>query len=59
MTNPKPPGQIGANGHFGHWIREDPQQTALDGDYTFANAALGMFKGKSTPRASAAFLIFV
>ncbi len=45
MTNPKPPGQILANGHFGPWNREDPRQTALDGEYTFANADLGVFKG--------------
>ncbi|WP_031498696.1 hypothetical protein [Bryobacter aggregatus] len=45
MTNPKPPGQIQAKGHFGPWNREDPRESALDGDYVFANADLGVFKG--------------
>lgn len=45
MTNPKPPGKIFAKGHFGPWNREEPRQTALDGDYTFADADLGIFKG--------------
>lgn len=45
LTIPKPPGLVTARGHFGPWNGKDPRQTYLDGDYTFDNADLGVFKG--------------
>jgi hypothetical protein len=45
LTNAKPPGDINSKGHFGPWNADDPGQTPLDGDYTFKNADLSVFKG--------------
>jgi hypothetical protein len=45
LTNAKPPGLIDATGHFGPWDVETPSDTALDGNYTFNNADLGVFPG--------------
>jgi hypothetical protein len=45
LTNPKPPGLIHCQGHFGPWVSEDPSDTQLDGKYVFANADLSVFKG--------------
>ena len=45
LTNPKPPGDIDAEGHFGPWNGDDPGRTPLDGDYVFRNADLSHFKG--------------
>lgn len=45
LTNPKPPGEIQANGHFGPWNGDEPGLTALDGEYVFENADLSHFKG--------------
>jgi hypothetical protein len=47
LTNAVPPGQIDVTGHFGPWNTEAPGGTPLDGDFTFANADLGVFKGIS------------
>ena len=45
LTNPKPPGLIRCQGHFGPWVSEDPSDTPLDGKYVFENADLSVFKG--------------
>ena len=45
LMNPKPPGNIHADGHFGPWQREDPSQTQVSGTYTFRDADLGVFHG--------------
>jgi hypothetical protein len=45
LTNPKPPGLVHANGKFGPWDADEPDNTPLSGDYTFRNADLSVFKG--------------
>ncbi len=45
LTNPKPPGEIRSQGVFGPWVTTEPGDTPLKGDYIFANADLGVFKG--------------
>jgi hypothetical protein len=45
LRNAKPPGLIRSNGRFGPWQVDDPGQTAVEGDYTFQNADLSVFKG--------------
>lgn len=45
LTNPTPPGDIETDGTFGPWNIETPSQTPLAGNYTFANADLGVFDG--------------
>ena len=45
LTNPKPPGLIFSNGHFGPWVAGEPSDTPLDGIYDFQNADLSVFKG--------------
>ena len=45
LTNPKPPGEIISQGHFGPWTAAEPGDTPLDGAYTFDNANLGVFDG--------------
>jgi hypothetical protein len=43
LRNAKPPGEIKSTGHFGPWDREEPGDTALDGDYKFERANLAVF----------------
>src|SRR5687768_9486357 len=45
LTNPKPPGIINSQGHFGPWVAGEPGETPLDGEYTFEKADLSVFKG--------------
>jgi hypothetical protein len=45
LDNAIPPGLIEAAGHFGPWNAAEPGDTLLDGDYTFRDANLGVFKG--------------
>lgn len=45
VTIPKPPGQVHSHGNFGPWVRDEPGDTALTGDYTFEKADLGVFNG--------------
>ncbi len=45
MQNYKPPGIIHCAGEFGPWIGADPGESPLNGDYTFSDADLGVFKG--------------
>ncbi len=47
LTNALPPGQIRTKGSFGPWQRDEPGRTPLNGDFTFANADLSVFKGIS------------
>ena len=44
MTNPIPEGKIEAKGTFGPWQSDEPGQTPLNGEYTFA-ADLGTIDG--------------
>lgn len=43
LTIPKPPGTVKSTGNFGPWNASQPGDTALQGDYTFDNADLGIF----------------
>lgn len=45
LTNAIPKGQVVMNGTFGPWAAGDPGETAIAGDYTFADADLSIFKG--------------
>jgi hypothetical protein len=45
LTNPKPPGVVHADGKFGPWDADEPDNTPLSGDYTFKDADLSVFKG--------------
>ena len=45
LVNPKPVGNIHAQGHFGPWNVDDPRATAVDGDYSFDHADLNTIKG--------------
>lgn len=47
LTNGVPPGEIDVNGGFGPWDRNEPGDTPLNGDFVFAKADLGVFKGIS------------
>jgi hypothetical protein len=43
--NPTPPGEISADGKFGPWTKNHPEQTPFSGDYTFQHADLGVYGG--------------
>jgi hypothetical protein len=45
LNIPKPPGHVLSKGHFGPWNADVPGGTALDGDYSFEHADLGVFNG--------------
>ena len=45
LTNAKPPGEILSQGTFGPWVAGEPADTPLAGQYDFAKADLGVFKG--------------
>ena len=45
LTNGVPPGEIGTEGHFGPWNRDEPGRTPLDGTFTFDRADLSVFEG--------------
>jgi hypothetical protein len=45
ILNPTPRGLITASGSFGPWQANDPQSTAISGNYSFDNADLGTIKG--------------
>jgi hypothetical protein len=45
VINPKPVGDVHANGHFGPWQGDDPRSTRLDGHYTFQHVDLSSIKG--------------
>lgn len=45
LTNPKPVGRIDARGRFGPWVADEPSQTPVEGNYTFARADLDTIKG--------------
>ena len=45
LTNAVPPGEIAVDGAFGPWHRDEPGETPLDGNFYFAKADLGVFKG--------------
>jgi hypothetical protein len=45
LINPKPVGEVHAEGHFGPWNVDAPRETALDGSYSFSHADLNTIKG--------------
>lgn len=45
LHNPEPPGEITSTGQFGPWNSQQPRDTPLSGEYTFAQADLGSFEG--------------
>ncbi|HEY1241005.1 MAG TPA: hypothetical protein VGF16_10630 [Bryobacteraceae bacterium] len=45
LTNAKPPGDIRTTGRFGPWNQRDPDQTPVQGEYTFQDADLSVFRG--------------
>jgi hypothetical protein len=47
LTNGVPPGEIDVTGGFGPWNRDEPGDTPLNGNFVFAKADLGVFKGIS------------
>ena len=52
LRNPTPPGDIITRGTFGPWAAGEPSRTPLRGEYNFAQADLGVFKGISGMLAS-------
>jgi hypothetical protein len=47
LINPKPIGEVHAEGHFGPWDADNPRDTQLDGSYSFSHADLNTIKGIS------------
>jgi len=47
LTNGVPPGEIATSGKFGPWITDDEGKTPLEGNFTFNDADLSVFKGIS------------
>ena len=45
VHNPKPPGEVSAEGKFGVWNKPDPGETPISGKYKFEQADLGVFEG--------------
>jgi hypothetical protein len=45
FRNPEPPGEIATRGKFGVWIKGNPGETPLSGEYTFDRADLGVYGG--------------
>jgi len=45
LRNAKPPGDIQTTGKFGPWDRDDPGGTPVNGQYTFRDADLSVFRG--------------
>lgn len=43
--NPEPPGEIATRGKFGVWMKGNPGETPISGEYTFEHADLGVYKG--------------
>jgi hypothetical protein len=43
--NPEPPGEIATRGKFGVWIKGNPGETPISGEYTFDHADLGVYHG--------------
>lgn len=45
LSNPIPKGEIATKGVFGPWVKRDPGQTPLGGNYSFNHADLNTIKG--------------
>src|SRR5262249_27260642 len=45
LSNPNPPGEIAVSGKVGPWTDENPEQTRVEGNYTFDRANLSSFRG--------------
>lgn len=55
LTNGVPPGEIGVNGKFGPWHRDEPGDTPLEGGFNFDKADLSVFKGISGTLSSSGY----
>ncbi len=47
LSSPQPPGEITTTGKFGPWNADHAGQTTVSGNYAFAHADLGAFRGIS------------
>ncbi len=45
VINPTPPGRVATTGTFGPWNKAAPRYSAIEGEYTFTGADLGVFRG--------------
>ena len=45
VHNPEPPGEVTAEGKFGVWNENEPEQTPISGEYKFENADLSVYGG--------------
>jgi hypothetical protein len=45
LSNPKPPGEITISGSLGPWKDQNPEQSRVEGSYSFERANLGSFDG--------------
>jgi hypothetical protein len=45
LVNPKPTGLIQSQGSFGPWIKDDPAETPVSGEYRFSDADLATIDG--------------
>ena len=45
LANPKPVGMIHSSGRFGPWQEDSPQETPVEGSYSFTGADLSTIKG--------------
>ncbi|MCW5979207.1 MAG: hypothetical protein KIT09_14115 [Bryobacteraceae bacterium] len=45
LKNAKPPGLIVSSGKFGPWEKDEPGDTRVEGEYSFKDADLSVFKG--------------
>jgi len=43
--NPEPPGEIATRGKFGVWLKGNPGESPISGEYTFDRADLGVYGG--------------
>lgn len=43
--SPEPPGEIATRGKFGVWIKGNPGETPISGEYTFDGADLSVYRG--------------
>ena len=43
--NPEPPGEIATRGKFGVWIKGNPGETPMSGEYTLDGADLSVYRG--------------
>jgi hypothetical protein len=52
FQNPEPPGEVATRGKFGVWVKGNPGETPISGEYTFERADLGVYRGVAGTLAS-------